>query len=185
MAQTERDLVNQVLKGDQLAFQAIYHSYKKALIRACWYFLGEDADVEDVIQDTFIKALKNLRFFRFECSLGTWLNHIAVNLCRDLLEQKKKNLPFSLDFFSSLPSIDQKPPYTEETVQLVRREIENLEGREKEIVNLRDLKGLSYEAIANRLRIPIGTVTSTLYRARNKIIERVRERLPKGEEIKI
>ncbi len=99
MAQNERDIVNRILKGDQMAFHALYHSYKKPLIRACWYFLGEDADVEDVLQETFIKALKNLGSFRFECSLGTWLNHIAVNLCRDLLEKKKKIFHFLWIFF--------------------------------------------------------------------------------------
>ncbi len=81
-----------------------------------------------------------------------------------------------------MPSIDQKPAYSEEAVQMVRQEIENLDGRDKEIITLRDIKGFSYEAIANRLRIPIGTVTSVLYRARKKIIDRVRTKLPKGWE---
>ena len=92
----ERDLVKRILKGDSNAFRELYDGHKKPLIRACWYFLGNDTEVEDMVQETFIKALKNLQKFRFECSLGiSWLNHIAVNLCRDLLEkEEKKACPF-------------------------------------------------------------------------------------------
>jgi RNA polymerase sigma-70 factor (ECF subfamily) len=180
LSQNERELVKRILKGDQAAFRELYETHKKPLIRACWYFLGNDAEVEDMVQETFIKALKYLPKFRFECSLGTWLNHIAVNLCRDLLEKKKKSLPFSLDFFGSQPSIEQKAPIPEEAVKLLREEIQKLEGRDKELITLRELKGFSYEAIANRLKIPVGSVTSGIFRARQKLIEKVRERLPKG-----
>lgn len=178
----ERELVQRILKGDSAAFQDLYDTHKKALIRACWYFLGNDAEVEDMVQEAFIKALKNLGNFRFECALGTWLNHIAVNLCRDYLEKKKKTLPFSPDFFASHPSREQKTAYPEEAIQLLRQEIQNLDGKDKELITLREIKGLSYEAIANRLRMPVGSVTSGLFRARQKLIEKVREKLPKGWE---
>jgi RNA polymerase sigma-70 factor, ECF subfamily len=182
LSQTEQDIVKRILKGDSAAFEEFYQTHKKALIRACWYFLGNDTEIEDVVQETFIKALKNLKKFRFECSLNTWLNHIAVNLCRDLLDKKKKNLPFSSDFFGTRPSIEQKTPYPEEVIQIVREEIQKLEGREKEVVTLREMKGLSYEAIANRMKVPVGSVTSSLFRARQKLVERVREKLPVGWE---
>jgi len=182
LGQNEREIVKRILKGDSASFQELYNTHKKGLIRACWYFLGNDAEVEDMVQETFIKALKNLKNFRFECSLATWLNHIAVNLCRDLLEKKKKNLPFSVDFFSTRPSIEQKTPYPEETLKLLREEIQKLEGKDKELITLREIKGLSYEAIANRLKMPVGSVTSGLFRARQKLIERVREKIPGGWE---
>jgi RNA polymerase sigma factor (sigma-70 family) len=168
LSPNERELVRRILKGDSSAFQDLYNGHKKALIRACWYFLGNDAEVEDMVQETFIKALKNLPKFRYECSLGTWLNHIAVNLCRDHLEKKKKTLPFSVDFFSTQPSREQTTPYPQEALQLLREEIQNLQGREKELITLR-----------------VGSVTSGLFRTRQKLIEKVREKLPKGwEEIK-
>ncbi|HUO58223.1 MAG TPA: RNA polymerase sigma factor [bacterium] len=180
MPQTEKDLVKKVLKGDSEAFQEFYNTHKKGLIRACWYFLGNDTEVEDMVQETFIKALKNLQNFRFESSLATWLNHIAVNLCRDLLEKRKKNLPFSVDFFATHPSIEQKNPYPEEALKMLREEMQKLEGREKELITLREIKGYSYEAIANRLKMPVGSVTSGIFRTRQKLIERVRERMPQG-----
>ena len=182
MNPNERELVRRILKGDSPAFQELYDTHKKALIRACWYFLGNDGEVEDMVQETFIKALKNLGNFRFECSLATWLNHIAVNLCRDYLEKKKKTLPFSVDFFSTHPSREQTNPYPEEALKMLREEIQKLEGKDKELITLREIKGLSYEAIANKLKMPVGSVTSGLFRARQKLIEKVREKLPKGWE---
>jgi len=178
----DRELVRRILSGDEGAFQELYQTHQKALIRACWYFLGNDSDVEDIVQDAFLKALKNLPRFRFECALGTWLNHIAVNLCRDWLEKKKKNMPLDVDFFSLLPSKEQQKAYPEEALQLVHREIEQMEGRDKELITLREIEKLSYEAIAHRLKMPLGSVTSGLYRARQKLIENVRAKMPELKE---
>lgn len=182
---TERDLVKKVIAGDNHAFRILYDTHKRPLLRACWYFLGDDPETEDVVQDTFIKAVQNMRNFRFESSLATWLNHIAVNLCRDLLEKKKKSLPVTVEFFTPHPSREQEATsYPEEVLIILREEIEQTEGRDKELLNLRELQGLSYEAIAHRLKIPLGSVTSGIYRARQKLIERVRKRLPRGWEEK-
>lgn len=175
---SDKELVDRILAGDEGAFQELYQTHQKALIRACWYFLGNDSDVEDMVQETFLKALKNLSHFRFECALGTWLNHIAVNLCRDWLEKKKKNMPLDGDFFAQLPSREQPKAYPEEALQLIRQEIGHLEGREKELITLREIDKLSYEAIAHKLKIPVGSVTSGIYRARQHLIEKVRAKLP-------
>ncbi len=182
MNQNEPQLVERILKGDSEAFRELHDFHKKALIRACWYFLGDDSEVEDMVQETYIKALKNLHCFRFECSLATWLNHIAVNLCRDYLEKKKKTLPFSSDFFAGRPSIEQKTPYSQEALNLLRQEMGKLDGKDKELIDLREIKGLTYEAIANRLKMPVGSVTSGIFRARQKLIERVRVKMPRVEE---
>ncbi len=178
----EKELVRRILKGDESAFQELYATHRKALIRACYYFLGQDPEVEDVVQDAFLKALKYLPNFRFECSLGTWLNHIAANLCRDLLEKRKKSLPVSLDYFLQTPSRTQGRGYPPEALDAIREEIKLLDGRDRELLTLREMEGASYEVIAYKLRIPLGSVTSGLYRARQRLIERVRLRFPNGWE---
>jgi RNA polymerase sigma-70 factor (ECF subfamily) len=179
---SDKELAGRILSGDEGAFQELYQAHQKALIRACWYFLGNDSEVEDMVQETFIKALKNLSRFRFECSLGTWLNHIAVNLCRDWLEKRKKNMPLDVDFFAQLPSREQPKAYPEEALRLIQQEIGQLEGRDKDLIILRMTDKLSYEAIANRLNIPVGSVTSGIYRARQHLIEKVRAKLPELKE---
>jgi DNA-directed RNA polymerase specialized sigma24 family protein len=87
-----------------------------------------------------------------------------------------------LDFFATQPSIEQRSPYPEEVLKLLREEMQKLEGRERELIALREERGLSYEAIAGQLRMPIGSVTSGIFRARQKLIEKVRARMPKGSE---
>ncbi len=178
----EKDLVRRVLQGDESAFRTFYGDHRKGLIRACYYFLGQDPEVEDVVHETFLKALKYLPKFRHECSLSTWLNHIAANLCRDLLEKRKKSMPVSVDYFATTPSRSQGRGYPPEALQAIREEIQAFEGRERDLLTLRELEGASYEAIAHKLKIPLGSVTSGLYRARQRLIERVRKRFPKGWE---
>jgi RNA polymerase sigma-70 factor (ECF subfamily) len=176
----EKELVQRVLAGDATAFQEMYLAYRKPLIRACYYFLGQDPEVEDVVQETYLKALKYLPNFRHDCSLSTWLNHIAANLCRDLLEKRKKSMPVSLDYFLNTPSKTQGKGYPPEAIDAIHEEIKNLDGRERDLLTLREIEGASYEAIAYKLKIPLGSVTSGLYRARQKLIERVRSRFPNG-----
>jgi len=65
-------------------------------------------------------------------------------------------------------------------IDAIREEIKTLDGRDRDLLTLRELEGASYEAIAHKLRIPLGSVTSGLYRARQKLIERVRTRFPDG-----
>jgi RNA polymerase sigma-70 factor (ECF subfamily) len=178
----EKELVKQILKGDESAFQELYITHRKALIRACYYFLGQDTEVEDVVQEAFIKALKYLPNFRHECSLGTWLNHIAANLCRDLLEKRKKSFPVSVDYFSQTPSRTQGRGYPPEALAAIREQIQALDGRDRELLTLREIEGASYEVIAHKLRIPLGSVTSGLYRARQRLIENIRRRFPNGWE---
>jgi RNA polymerase sigma-70 factor (ECF subfamily) len=112
--------------------------------------------------------------------LSTWLNHIAANLCRDLLEKRKKSMPVSLDYFQNTPSRTQGKGYPPEALNAIREEIMALDGRDRDLLTLRELEGASYEAIAHKLKIPLGSVTSGLYRARQKLIERVRARFPDG-----
>ena len=177
---SEKKLVQQILSGDQAAFRRFYESQQRAVARVGWYFLGDDEEVSDILQETFIRALEHLPTFRYECSLATWLNHIAANLCRRALEKRKKTVPVEKEYFDPLVSKEQESPYPPEALKYLREEMEALEGRDKDLLRLREIDGLSYEAIAGKLRIPMGSVTSGIHRARKKVIDRVRDRLAKA-----
>jgi len=177
MAPNERELVQRILSGDESAFRQFYDSHQKAVARVGWYFLGEDDEVADILQETFIRALDNLQKFRFECSLSTWLNHIAANLCRRALEKRKKSVPVDMQYFEPFVSKQQEGGYPSEAMVYLREEMDALAGREGEMLRMRDRDGVAYEAIAGKLGVPMGTVTSGIHRARSKIVERVRQRL--------
>jgi RNA polymerase sigma-70 factor (ECF subfamily) len=177
MAPNERELVKRILSGDEDAFRHFYDSHQKGVARVGWYFLGEDNEVSDILQETFIRALDNLKTFRFESTLATWLNHIAANLCRRALEKRKKSVPVDAQYFEPFVSRSQEGAYPPEAMEYLREEMDTLAGREGEMLRLRDRDGMAYEAIAGKLGLPMGSVTSSIHRARNKVVERVRQRL--------
>jgi RNA polymerase sigma-70 factor (ECF subfamily) len=177
MALSERELVKRILSGDDGAFRQFYDSHHKAISRVGWYFLGEDEEVADILQETFIRALDNLKTFRFECSLATWLNHIAANLCRRALEKRKKSIPVDSQYFDPIVSRQQEGAYPPEAMACLKEELDALAGREGEMLRMREREGMSYEAIAGKLKLPMGSVTSGIHRARQKVIDRVRQRL--------
>jgi RNA polymerase sigma-70 factor (ECF subfamily) len=130
-----------------------------------WYFLGDDEEVADILQETFIRALDHLKTFRFECSLATWLNHIAANLCRRTLEKRKKTMPVDAQYFDPMVSRSQEGAYPPEAMEYLREAMDALPGKEGEMLRLRDRDGMAYEAIAGTLCLPMGSVTSGIHRA--------------------
>jgi RNA polymerase sigma-70 factor (ECF subfamily) len=170
---TDRELVARILAGDEQAFAELYMTNRKKLIKACATFLRNQDEVLDIVQDTFIKAQRYLPNFQFKCSLSTWLNHIAVNLCRDYLEKSKRAVPTDDAFFR----------YVVDTPQLHSSyEVEHLEMLREEIAKTQDpflhafyILHKKYQQTADRLGVPVGTVTSHLYRSRRMLIARIRQ----------
>jgi RNA polymerase sigma-70 factor (ECF subfamily) len=86
----EKDLVARILAGEEAAFNSLYKELRPRLLKAAAHFLGYgDPAVEDVVQETFAKALPLLPQFRFEASLFTWFNRFTVNLCLQELSKRR------------------------------------------------------------------------------------------------
>jgi RNA polymerase sigma-70 factor (ECF subfamily) len=174
---TEQQMVDGVLTGDKSAFQELYRTYKKEILHTCWCFLGNDAEVEAAAKETFARAIRQMGRFKFQCSLGAWLDHLAATHCREILEKNKKRLLYSVDFFVQPDKTGVKPRYPEETLKLLREEIELLEGADKELLTLREYKGWPYEAVANKMKMPVGAAAYAIFRIRQEMMEKVRARL--------
>jgi RNA polymerase sigma-70 factor (ECF subfamily) len=86
------------------------------------------------------------------------------------------------EFFEPYVSRGQETPYPQEALEWLREEMGALEGRDRDLLRMREVEGKSYEEIAGSLRIPMGSVTSGIHRARKKVIERVRERLREAKK---
>lgn len=175
-------MVQGVLVGDKSAFQEFYRTYKKDLLSTCWCFLGNDAEVEKAVLDTFAMAIRQMGRFQFQCTLGVWLDHLAAGLCRKLLEKNKKHLLYSVDFFIRPTGSNQKTPYPEEVLKLLREEMEKLQGIDKELIEMREIKGWPYEAVANKLKMPVGTAAYGIFRVRQEMMEKVRVRMSQPVE---
>lgn len=174
----ERELVAKILAGDEGSKTAFYNENAKRLYPICVHFLGyQDADAEDIVQETFLIALGKLAEFEFRSSLFTWLDHICVNLCYERLRKRKKmaaSLAEDLERLTAplAESLEEQKNAEEEKkkrVEMMDRIIQSMSDRCREILVLRDKQGESYIHIARVLKIQLGTVMSQLARCRKAL----------------
>lgn len=161
-------LIRRSRAGDREAFGQLVSRHQAAVYRVVRGILGDPAESEDVAQEVFLKAYANLARFRGESSFFTWLYRIAVN---EALRARKRRTPQTLE---ALPETEVPPPEPEAeeegpSLRTLQRLLARLPDDYRAIVTLRDLEGLSYQEVAETLEIPIGTVESRLFRARQEL----------------
>jgi len=182
-------LVERTLAGDDHAFELLVIKYQRRIQRLIARMVRDVDLVQDIAQETFIRAYRALHQFRGDAQFYTWLYRIAVNTAKKaLLDLKHDPLvteaalrPASEDEETFAPENEPIAEETPETV-LAAREIaaavqaalEGLPEDLRQAVTLREIEGLSYEDIAAVMKCPIGTVRSRIFRAREAISARVR-----------
>lgn len=181
---TDSELVQKVLQGDCEAFGELVKRYQHQVFTLAYRYLGNREEAADAAQDAFVKAYQGLNGFRQEAGFKTWLYQITSNSCRDRLRKRKYEPLVILD----QPVVTPEGQYTREIAggpspeeEAERREfhaylqnlINNLTVEYKEVLILREIEGLSYEAIASRLDLSMGTVKSRLNRARRALRDQI------------
>ncbi|MDZ7267463.1 MAG: RNA polymerase sigma factor [candidate division KSB1 bacterium] len=172
-ALSETELLAGCRAGRPDALAELVKRYQPAVLRICVSLLGS-REVDDVVQDIFIKILRRCDRFAGRAALFTWIYEITLNHCRDELRRRKRKRWFSLQ---ALPAAvtdkltEDEPPLSEqiEAEELQRHlhhEIQQLKPKHRELVVLRDLEGLTYEEIAGISGIDVKLVKSRLYEAR-------------------
>lgn len=185
-------LVQRTVAGDQKAFELLVIKYRRRIERLIGRMVRDTDLVEDIAQETFIRAYRALAQFRGEAQFYTWLYRIAINTAKKALVDLKRN-PVISD--SSLRSDDDddetyrpdnelttaETPETElaakEIATAVNAAMEALPEELRLAVTLREIEGLSYEEIASMMNCPIGTVRSRIFRAREAISAKVKPML--------
>ena len=176
----EKTLIEQVLAGNHEAFAQLVETYEKPIYNLCLRMCGNTEDAKDLAQESFVKAWRGLRFYKFEAAFSTWLYRLASNVCIDFLRRQKRRPSVSLtveqdDAETVELEIADSQPVPEE--QVLHREVRSeiaaamncLEEEFRMILTLRVIEELSYEEIANIMDLKIGTVKSRLARARIKL----------------
>ncbi|MCF8160017.1 MAG: RNA polymerase sigma factor RpoE [Polaromonas sp.] len=185
-------LVERAVAGDQRAFELLVIKYQRRIERLIGRMVRDVNLVEDIAQETFIRAYRALHQFRGDAQFYTWLYRIAVNTAKRFL-LKLKNDPAV--FQSALQSYDEddetfqrrSEPSTDETPesvlaakeigQAVNAALEALPDDLKQALTLREIDGLSYEEIAEVMNCPLGTVRSRIFRAREAVSSKVKPML--------
>jgi RNA polymerase sigma-70 factor (ECF subfamily) len=172
-AAADQTLPSRFARGDARAFDELVATYRPRVTRLAYRLLGWKGDVEDVVQEVFLAALKHLGRFRGQASLNTWLTAITVNACRS----RRRRLLMQWRFFrrarngpipESAPAADQSP-IDAETFACVRSAVQALPARDREVIVLHYLEHLPADEIAALLRVSRGAIEVRLHRARQRL----------------
>jgi RNA polymerase sigma-70 factor (ECF subfamily) len=187
-------LVQRTVAGDQRAYELLVVKYQRRIQRLIGRMVRDVDLVEDIAQETFIRAYRALHQFRGDSQFYTWLYRIAVNTAKKFLLELKRDPTVSENAFKSDDESDEtswsgNEPTTDETPEsvLAAKEIatavnlalEALPDDLRQALTLREIEGLSYEEISELMNCPIGTVRSRIFRAREAISVKVRPMLEK------
>ena len=179
-SQSDAALIALARAGDVDAFGRLVERHQAYVYNAVFHMVGRAQDAEDLSQDVFVKAYRNLARFREEARFTTWVYGIMLNTVRSFWRKRARRVTHSLDNVSTEgergmdgpADPDEGPAETSERreqVALVRAAIAELDSELREIVVMRDIQGLTYDELAETLGVPAGTVKSRLHRARHAL----------------
>ena len=185
-------LVQRAVAGDQRAFELLVIKYQRRLQRLIGRLVRDTDLVEDIAQETFIRAYRALPQFRGESQFYTWLYRIAVNTAKKFLQERKRSPTMSDRAFVANEDNDETfrvvvEPINDETPEsvLAAKEIAAAVNSGlaalpldlRQALTLREIEGLSYEEIAAVMDCPMGTVRSRIFRARELISAKLKPML--------
>ena len=184
----DQALVERAQRGDKHAFELLVVKYHRKLGRLLSRMVRDAAEVEDITQETFIKAYRALPQFRGESAFYTWLYRIGVNTAKNYLVARKRQPVYSDvlaedaenyeegDILRDVATPDAELQ-TKQIAQAVNAAVDALPEELRTAITLREIEGMSYEEIAQFMNCPIGTVRSRIFRAREAIAEKIRPML--------
>ncbi|MBS1324626.1 MAG: sigma-70 family RNA polymerase sigma factor [Oscillospiraceae bacterium] len=146
-------------------FEILLNECKNAVDRFVWFKLSSKADADDVLQDTYLTTFQKFDTLADKSHFKAWIISIARNKCNDYYRRKAKSVDVSIDELTEQPLTASRYGYVEQ--HDVYDTLESLSENDKQIINLFYIQGYNQSEISQRLNIPIGTVKSRLYTARN------------------
>ena len=187
-APTDSDalLVERAAAGDHRAYELLVIKYQRRIERLIGRMVRDVDLVQDIAQETFIRAWRALHQFRGDAQFYTWLYRIGINTAKNYLVSQGRRAPTSTSFDSEeaenfedgdqLRDINtpERLMMTRQIGETVDEAMAALPEELRTAIMLRELEGLSYEEIANIMECPIGTVRSRIFRAREAVAERLR-----------
>lgn len=174
---TEQELVSAAKAGDQQAFEQLVQDNQNRIYSLAVRLAGDREEAFDLAQEAFVKAWQGLPAFQGESSFATWIYRLATNVCIDYLRKQKRRRQVE----SEVSLDDEELSWTEpadwsqdphrqlersEQGRALARGLEALPEQQRQILVLRELSGLSYQEIAEKLNLDLGTVKSRIARAR-------------------
>lgn len=179
---SEAVLIERITKGDSAAFEYLIIKYQKQLYSTVLNIMKDEEHAKDIVQEAFLKAYENLETLRNREQFYPWLKKIGINLSLMKLEKNKRFVDMYRsdqeedDYFFNNQTDETNPEQElldDELRRYVRKYVDSLPNKLRTVIILREVEDLSYEEIADFLKIPVGTVRSRLFNARQIIKERL------------
>jgi RNA polymerase sigma-70 factor (ECF subfamily) len=177
-------LIREAQHGNRAAFEELVRQYDQAVLRLALHLTGSESDAQDIFQDAFLKAYKNVGSFRFECSFYTWIYRIVTNLCLDHLRKRqvrKEDAHVATDSsgeeYDLLDRVADARAGANPERDLMRRELgkrincalDRLTPRERMVFELKHYHGLKLRTVGEILNTTEETAKNTLFRATQKL----------------
>lgn len=189
----DQELVRRVQRGDSAAFDALVRKYQHRITALIGRYIPDWSECQDVAQETFIRAYRAMANFRGDAQFYTWLHRIAVNTAKNYLVAQNRRPPTddidagdAEQFDTGIRLRDTDTPEHEllrqEIERTVMRVVHSLPEELRAAITLREVDGLSYEEIAQKMACPIGTVRSRIFRAREAIDTELRPLLDNQDQ---
>ena len=170
------EIIQECLSGNTGAYKNLVDKYQIRIINTCYKYTKNINDAEDVAQEVFLKAFQNLSNFKFDSKFYSWIYRIAVNTSLNYINSKeKRNEKETISEENCLKEVNVSNDNPREYYQLnelidkIQPLIDKLPEDLSELIMLYEIKDLTYEDISKKLDIPIGTVRSRIFRARDAI----------------
>jgi RNA polymerase sigma-70 factor (ECF subfamily) len=175
-------LIQRCLSGDQLAWEAIVRQYRRKVFNVAYKFVGRHDEAEDLMQDIFLKIFKSLQTFDRRANFQTWLISVSRNLCIDhyrSVRKERETINRDVDASELMPVAKGQSQIAmleqRDRVELLREAMSALPKTLRAAVLMRDIQELSYHEIADKLRLPEGTVKSRINRGRNELARQIKK----------
>ncbi len=180
---TDEVIVERALTGDAEAFGELVRRWERRIFALTYGMLGREEDARDATQETFLAAFRNLRGFRGEAKVSSWLHRIAVNQCISRQRRTRVRGEAALDDEETLAGsfaipLTHSPEHVAEGRQetlAVRRAINSLPIELRQVVVMKEFEELTFREIADALDLPLSTVKSRLYTALKQLQLRLRK----------
>lgn len=171
---SDEQIVERALAGDADAFGEIVSRWERRIFALAYGMLGREEDARDATQETFISAFRNLRNFRGEAKVSSWLHRIAVNQCITRQRRAKVRGEIALEdednsdgssFFASAHESPASEAESQQRSQMVRRAVGALPPELRQVIVMKEFEDLTFQEISEVLDLPLSTVKSRLYTA--------------------
>jgi RNA polymerase sigma factor (sigma-70 family) len=181
-------LIRRALEGDQRAFRKLRLKYQVAISSLIYRLMRNPEEVEDLTQEAFIKAFTSLASFNEEYAFSTWLYRIATNNTIDHI-RRKRLLTFSIDkpiaakdsdYTFELPDMGPEPDQelmTRQRHRMLDEAMNDLPPKYRQVIIMRHVEEKEYSEIAKALRLPLGTVKAHIFRAREMLYKRLKDKI--------